>query len=153
MPHTINRISETDRVLFCRCRTLNTEIAYALQNQIPPHQADALRQLLKQEIPPDARKRVQAMIAREERESARLAILQAEFDCVSVEAENAAEQIENQNLRRFIKLFCIDALPLSMVCAQSGFCVRTAERYRALLNQPAVQGESNGQSHQTGAKR
>lgn len=153
MPYTTNCISEPDRELFCRCRMLNTEIAHALQNQIPPHQAEALRQLLNQEMPTDAHQKVKALIARMERDNARLAALRAELECVSVAAENAAEQIGNPNLRRFVKLFCIDALPLSMVCAQSSFCQRTAERYRALLKQPCIQGESNGQSHQAGAKR
>ena len=153
MPTFLDDISERDRDLFCRCRTLGKEIDYLLENIQPAAQLNALRQLLKQEIPPDARHRAHALVSRAERDQAHLAALQAEYDQLAVEAETAAERISNPNLRRFVRLFCIDGLSVRKACKLAGFCERTGERYRALLSKPLSAGNGNGRTYQAGTNR
>lgn len=152
MPVFLNTIAEPDRALFCRCRTLHKELIHALGNIQSEKQINTMRQLLKQEIPPDARHRMQALISRAERDQAHLAALQAEYDQTAVEAEIAAERIVSLNLRRFVKLFCIDGLSVKKACSLAGFCERTGERYRALLSNPLSEG-NDGRTHQAGTGR
>lgn len=148
----LGNISEQDRVLFCQCRTLGEEITHLLENIQPAAQINTLRQLLEQEIPPGARHRAQTLIDRAEQDQAHLTELQAEYDRLCVEAENAAQCIINRNLRRFVRLYCIDSLPFELVCNQSSFSVRTAYKYKSALSKPLSEG-NDGRTHQASTNR
>lgn len=155
MPRTTTFIPEPDRALFQRCRTLNLEIADLLEHKEAESQTANLRLLLQQEIPPAARRKAETLIARAERDSARLAALQAELERISTDAETAAQRIVNPNLRRFVKLYALDGCAFREAVSGAGVCKRTIERYSAYLSSPidpvASEGNADGQTYQTGA--
>ena len=155
MPRTTTFIHEPDRALFQRCRALNLEIADLLEHKEAESQTSNLRLLLQQEIPPVARRKAETLIARAERDSARLAALQAELERISTDAETAAQRIVNPNLRRFVVLYALDGCAFSEAVSGADVCKRTIERYSAYLSSPinpvASEGNADGQTYQASA--
>lgn len=151
-------IACSDAELFKRCRVLNLDIAQILRTRLTDKQASVLRLLLqKPELPTGARRRIERTLVSHERDGERLKALQAELDRLAAAAEIAAEHARNPRLRRFVKLYCLDALTEREAATGADVCTRTACRYVALLGTQAeagsTEGETDGRDDSGGAAR
>ena len=62
---------------------------------------------------------------------------QTELTKIAIKAENAAHRIAHENLRRIIKLYCLDGLSVADTAKGCPCSTGTVRKYIALLNSPS----------------
>lgn len=150
MPRNTTPIPEPDLALFMRYRRLNEDINQ-LRKVLPESGIiAALERIDLNALPLDQRR----MAACALRDKADLEAKEAEREELSIPAEQAAQRIPNANLRRIVRLYCLDGMGYHatiQACA-GACCERTVNRWIALLNRYA-EGNANAAANQGGTAR
>lgn len=141
MRRTTTYISPADHRLFLRCRELNEAIRQAEGDlsslrSLPLY---ALGGLLDQDLPDDARRKIQRLLTRIDEETARLNATRAELDELACEAEKAAQRIQSDGLRCFVRLFCFDGMTYTEAVNGCGACPSSGKRYAALIRTQPIE--------------
>ena len=139
-------IPEPDRALFRRCRVLNEDIALLRKSLPEPEVVAALERISPDKLPED-QQRMQACILRDK---ADLKAKEAELEESVIRAELATQRIPNANLRRIVRLYCLDGLSYAETKHSVSCCQRTVERWIAYLN---VEGNADAAANQGGTER
>ena len=95
--------------LFRRCRKLNEEIAQLRAVLPDPGVIAALERVDPDSLPPEQSRIAKVIL----RDKAELTAKEAELEEISTQAEKAAQQLSNGNLRRIVRLYCIDGMNFS----------------------------------------
>ena len=115
--------------LFQRCRALHEELD-RLHTILPATEViAAIERADISQMPPDQ----QRMAKRILRDMADLTAKEAELETLTMQAEEAVQQIPNINLRRVTQLYCIDGMRWQDVLQHCGCCERTVSRCLSLL--------------------
>ena len=150
MPRNNIPIPEPDITLFMRYRRLNKDIEQ-LRKVLPESGIiSALERIDLNALPLDQRR----MAACALRDKAELEAKKAEREALSIPAEQAAQRIPDANLRRIVRLYCLDGMGYRatiQACA-GACCERTVNRWIALLNRYA-EGNADGAVNQGGSER
>ena len=150
MSRNTTPIPEPDRALFMRYRRLNKDIEQ-LRKVLPESGIiSALERVDLNALPLDQR-RVAACALRDK---ADLETKEAKREALSIPAEQAAQRIPNANLRRIVRLYCLDGMGYRATiqsCA-GACCKRTVERWLAILNGHA-EGNADAAAGQGGTER
>ena len=128
-------IPPADHSLFLRCWTLQEKIRQAKRgvDTLTATPLYKMRSMLDQPLPEEVRQKIECLVSRVGEESACLNTMLGELDDLSAEAEEAAQRIQNDNLRRFVKLYCLDGLTYTEAADHCGCSRRNAYRYAAIL--------------------
>ena len=128
-------IPPADHRLFLRCRELHEEIRQAKSDLdvLTASPLYRLRGLMDEELPEDMRSKILCTQMRIDKETECMNAARAELDVLSCEAERAAQCIQSDGLRRFVRLYCIDGMTCAEAVDGCGVCARSGYRYAALL--------------------
>lgn len=133
MQHASVFIPEPGRLLLWRCRRLKEDLA-GLERVLPkPEVVALLARLPLYELPRSKRKQVACILRLKSMQDEK----QAELDGISIKAEIAAHRIEHENLRRIVKLYCLDGLSIADTAKDCPCSTGTVRKYINLLNRPS----------------
>lgn len=125
--------------LFQRCRALHEELD-RLRTILPATEViAAIERADISQMPPDQ----QRMAKRILRDMADLTAKEAELETLTMQAEEAVQQLPNINLRRVTQLYCIDGMRWQDVLQHCGCCERTVSRCLSLLKKKDEAADSS----------
>lgn len=137
---TKTHIPPADHRLFLRCLELH-KISRQARKDIDALKSSplyGLRGVLDHPLPEEMRRQIESTVSRADKESARLQAAQEELDRLCVDAEEAAQRVQNSGLRSFIRLYCLDGLTYTRATETCGCSARSAQRYAAMLHRPPI---------------